>query len=73
MSFGELLKELRLSHDLTQEQLARKLGIVTRTYIYYEKGSKFPSMDLLARITKFFKVTISFTIDEQGEYTAQSL
>ena len=70
MNFGEILKELRLKNDLTQEQLARKLDIVTRTYIYYETGKKFPSLDLLTRITKYFKVTISFTINEHGEYIA---
>jgi len=72
MNFGEILKELRLKNDLTQEQLARKLDIVTRTYIYYETGKKFPSIDLLVRITKFFKVNISFTVDEYGEYIAQT-
>ena len=71
MSLGEILKELRLQNNLTQEQLARKLDVVTRTYLYYETGKKFPSIDLLARITKFFKVSISFVINEHGEYTAQ--
>jgi len=72
MSFGTVLKELRLQSGLSQEKLARELDIVTRTYIYYETGKKFPSIDLLSRITKFFKVGISFNIDENGEYTART-
>ena len=72
MNFSEILKELRLKNDLTQEQLARKLEMVTRTYIYYETGQKFPSMDLIARITKFYKVSISITINEHGECTVQA-
>ena len=70
MTFGEILKELRLQNNLSQEKLSRGLNIATRTYIYYEKGDKFPSMDLLSRVTKFFNVSISFVVDENGEYTA---
>ena len=72
MSFSERLKELRLQSGLSQSRLAIELDIATRTYIYYEKGEKFPSIDLLSRITKFFKVSISFTIDEHGDYIAQT-
>ena len=71
MSFGTKLKELRLQNNLSQEKLARKLDIVTRTYIFYETGQKFPSIDLLSRIARVFKVNISLLIDEQGEYSVQ--
>ena len=71
MSFHEQLKELRLQNDLSQEKMSRKLGMVTRTYIFYETGQKFPSVDMLIRIAKVFKVNISFVINEQGEYTVE--
>ena len=71
-SFSKKLKELRLRNDLTQEQLARKLDITRRTYIYYETGRKYPSVDLLTRISKFFNVSISFLIDEQNESIADA-
>ena len=67
MSFHEKLKELRLQNNLSQEKLAWKLGIVTRTYLYYEKGQKYPSVELLTRIAKFFNVSISYLMDEQDE------
>ena len=71
MSFSEKLKELRLQHNLSQEKLSKKLDIATRTYIYYETGEKFPSIKLLTQIAKIFKVSITFHIDEQGEYTVE--
>jgi len=71
MAFNEQLKELRLLNNLSQEKMSRKLDIVTRTYIYYETGQKFPSVDLLTRIAKVFKVSISFHIDDKGEYTVE--
>ena len=65
------LKELRLQNNLSQERLAIKLNIATRTYIYYETGKKFPSVKLLTRMAEFFDVSISFLMGEQGEYIAQ--
>ena len=67
MSFNMNLKEFRLRNNLTQEQLARKLDIVTRTYINYEKGTKYPPVETLMRMAKYFEVSISFLMDEQNE------
>ena len=64
------IKELRLQNNLSQEQLANKLDITRRTYIYYETGKKYPSVDLLARISEFFEVSISFLTDEQDDSVA---
>ena len=71
MPFSNKLKNLRLENNLTQEQLARKLETTRRTYIYYETGKKYPSVDLLNRIANFFKVGISFLMDDQNEVQAQ--
>ena len=71
MSFSERLKELRLQNNLSQEKMSRKLDIVTSTYIYYETGKRLPSIELLTRIAKVFKVSISFHIDAKGEYTVE--
>jgi len=70
MPFNERLKELRLQNNLSQEKLARKLDIATRTYIYYETGKKYPSVALLTRMAEFFKVSISFLMDEQNNAQA---
>jgi len=67
MSLGEKLKQLRLQNGLSQEQLSIKLSIATRTYIYYEKGEKYPSVELLVKMAQFFKVGICFLVDEQNE------
>ena len=72
MPLHQKLKELRLQNNLTQEKLARKLGVVTRTYIYYETGKKNPSIDLLTRIAQCFNVSISFLVDEQSESIADT-
>ena len=72
MSFHAKLKELRLRNSLSQEQLARKLNIVTRTYIYYEQGKKYPPVKILTRIAELFEVSISFLMDEQNELSTDA-
>ena len=71
MTFSERLKELRLQKGLSQEKLSRQLDMVTRTYIYYETGKRYPSVELLNRMAKFFDVSISYLMCEPDEAQAQ--
>jgi len=43
---------------LTQEDLARALGVTRQTIIAIEKGKYNPSLELAFKIAKFFKVKI---------------
>lgn len=45
-------------HDLTQEQLARELGVTRQTIIAIEKGKYDPSLELAFRIARFFEVKV---------------
>lgn len=57
--FGERLKELRGKHNLTQEDLADKVG-VDRSYMgFLERGEKNPTLRNLIRIAKSFDVSLS--------------
>jgi len=56
--FGNNLKVLRKASDLTQQQLAEKLGINRATLASYEEGRAEPKFDSLKRIASFFKVSI---------------
>ena len=64
MAFHEKLKELRLQNNLSQEQLARKFGITTGTYLFYETGKRYPSVKMLAQMAEFFEMSISSLFDE---------
>ncbi len=52
------LKVYRAVHDLTQEELADKLGITRQTVIAIESGKYLPSLPLAYKIAKLFKVRI---------------
>ena len=44
------LKELRLSQNLTEQQLADLIGISVKTYKKYESGKTTPRIDTLRKI-----------------------
>lgn len=57
--FGVRLKELRGKHNLTQEDLADKVG-VDRSYMgFVERGEKNPTLGKLVLIAKAFKISLS--------------
>ena len=45
-------------HDLTQEDLAREIGITRQTIIAIEKGEYNPSLELAFKIARYFEVSI---------------
>ncbi|MBM4241552.1 MAG: helix-turn-helix transcriptional regulator [Euryarchaeota archaeon] len=52
------VKVYRAIHDLTQEELAKELGVTRQTIIAIEKEKYDPSLILAFKISKFFKVKI---------------
>jgi putative transcriptional regulator len=52
------LKIFRAMHDLTQEQLAEKIGVTRQTVIAIESDKYLPSLGLTFKIARLFKVKI---------------
>lgn len=52
------IKELRARYDLTQEDLAKKVGVRRETILSIEKGNYYPSVKLAYDIAKVLKTTI---------------
>lgn len=52
------IKELRARYDLTQEDLAKKVGVRRETILFLEKGKYNPSLKLAYDIAKVFKSSI---------------
>ncbi len=61
------IKELRARHNLTQEELAKKVGVRRETVLYLEKGKYNPSLKLAHDIAKVLQTTIDelFIFDEE--------
>lgn len=56
--FGSRLRCLRKQEELTQQQLADKLGIKKSTISMYENGKREPDFETLESIAEFFNVDI---------------
>jgi len=52
------IKELRARYDLTQEDLAKKIGVRRETILFIEKGNYNPSIKLAHDIAKALQTTI---------------
>lgn len=52
------IKEFRARHDLTQEDLARKVGVRRETIVFLEKGKYNPSLKLSHDVAVALKTTI---------------
>ncbi len=60
--FSERLKQCRLLHGLTLQNMADILGISMRGYQYYESGSREPNFDTLILIADTFKVSTDWLL-----------
>jgi putative transcriptional regulator len=52
------LRQLREKHDLTQEDLAARVGVSRQTIISLEKGRYNPSLLLAYKLARVFNLTI---------------
>ena len=61
------IKELRARHNLTQEQLADKVGVRRETILFIESGKYNPSLKLAFQIAKVLdsKIEDIFLLDDE--------
>jgi putative transcriptional regulator len=61
------IKELRARHNLTQNELAKKVGVRRETIVFLEKGKYNPSLKLAHNIANILKTTIDelFIFDDE--------
>ena len=59
MKFKTRIKELRARYDLTQDDLAKSVGVRRETILYLEKGKYNPSLILAHQIAQTLKTTIA--------------
>ncbi|MFS0638220.1 helix-turn-helix transcriptional regulator [Mesobacillus foraminis] len=68
---GNHIRKLRFNHDeMTQQQLADKVGVTRQTIVALEKGNYSPSLELAFRIAHTFNLPLE-EIFYYGENTKQ--
>ena len=56
--FSERLKELRKEKDLTQKEIANKLGVSRVAYTNWENGKSYPDLQNLLLLSDYFKISL---------------
>jgi len=60
MNFGLRLKNLRKRNCLTQDDIAKELGVSQQMVSYYESGKSKPDAEFLTKVAAYFGVSIDF-------------
>jgi putative transcriptional regulator len=58
MAFRTRIKELRARYDLTQDDLAKAVGVRRETILYLEKGRYNPSLKLAHDVATALRTTL---------------
>lgn len=67
MKFNEKLVMLRKQHNLSQEQVAEKLGVARQTVSKWELGETTPEMDKLIIMSELYNITLDELMKEENE------
>ena len=62
MLLSDRLKQLRIHKGLTQEQLAKRLGVTRGALSMYESGLRQPSYDVLIEYSLVFNVSSDYIL-----------
>lgn len=65
-AFKEMLKYLRSRENLSQAELAEKLGVAKSTISMYEVGRREPDFETLEAIADLFNVDMNFLLGKDG-------
>ena len=61
--FGDKVKSLRLSHNLSQVQLAEQLSVSKQTISNWENNNILPSIEMLINISEYFSVSTDYLLE----------
>lgn len=58
MSLGQQLKKFRESQNLSQEDVAKKIGVTRQAVYKWENDKSYPDIDNLIILSEFYNVTL---------------
>ena len=71
IKIGAFLRQLRKESELTQEELAEKFGVSSRSVSRWENGSTMPELGILVDLADFYHIDIKELID--GERKSETM
>ena len=60
--YGTRIRELRKEHNMTQQELAKKIGVDFRTVSFWETERFEPNISQIIKLCRFFDVESDFLL-----------
>jgi transcriptional regulator with XRE-family HTH domain len=73
MQIGEVIREYRKRKNMTQEEMANRLGVTAPAVNKWENGNSQPDIMLLAPIARLLNITLDTLLCYQEELTAKEI
>ncbi len=67
IDFGNRLKKLRSMNNMSQTQLAERLGVTKSVVSAYENGIRMPSYEVLIKLARVYKVSTDFLLGNENQ------
>lgn len=58
LTYGEVLRELRLYHGYKQKEISEYLNITSQAYSNYETNKRTPDLEVMCKIAAFYNITM---------------
>lgn len=66
VNMGEKLKSLRIEKNLTQKQVADRVGVAISAISSYESGTRYPSYEVLIKLARIYHVSTDYLLGISG-------
>lgn len=73
MQIGENIRKFRKEKNMTQEEMARRLGVTPPAVNKWENGNSCPDIMLLAPIARLLDISVDTLLSFQGELTDEEI
>ena len=73
MQIGTVIRKYRKEQNLTQEELAKRLGVTTPAVNKWEKGNTMPDISLLAPIARILRISVDELLFYKEELTEEEI
>lgn len=66
-TFPERIIQIKNDKKLMQKDIAANIGVHVRTYQYYEKGQKEPTLSVLIALADYFNVSLDYLVGRSDD------
>lgn len=73
MQIGRVIRQYRKEKDMTQEEMANRLGVTAPAVNKWEKGSSMPDITLLAPIARLLGISLDTLLSFREELTQEEI